>query len=209
VRGRPASALDDTRRITVRRATANDLDVVLALRLALLREYGSHPIYGRLRPDAETRARPVFAAQLDSEREASFLAEEGDTPLGMLRCVESMSSPLLIPDRYCYVSSVYVKPEHRRRGVLRLLFERARHWCRERDLSEMRLHNVGSRSSSAAAWDALGFEVVEQVRLFRLDGGASADAMRHASRTMDQPAAAVSSASPQTAQSPSGSRLEP
>jgi len=168
-------ALDDTRRIIVRRATASDLDTVVALRLALLRENGNHPVYGRLRPDAEARARPVFAAQIDSEREASLLAEEDHVALGMLRCVESMSSPLLIPDRYCYVSSVYVKPEHRRRGVLRLLFERARQWCHDRGLSEMRLHNVGTRSSSAAAWDALGFEVVEQVRLLRLEPAESAD----------------------------------
>lgn len=156
------------RAVSVRRATAADLDDVVALRLALLREYGEHPIYGRLRVDAEARARPIFAAQLDSDREAIFVATDAGTAVGMLRCVESIASPLLVPERYCYLSSVYVKPEHRRRGVLRLLFDRARAWCDERGLAEIRLHNVGSRSSSAAAWDALGFEVVEQVRLLRL-----------------------------------------
>ena len=164
-----AQGTADGSTLVVRRATLDDLDVVVALRLALLREYGEHPIYGRLRSDAETRARPIFAAQLDSEREAIFLAEDNGDALGMLRCVESASSPLLVPDRYCYVSSVYVRPEQRRRGVLRALFEHARAWCLDRGLTEMRLHNVGSRSSSAAAWDALGFEIVEQVRLLRFD----------------------------------------
>ena len=169
---RRLSAADDTRdNVTVRRATGNDLDVVVALRIALLREYREHPIYGRLRADAEARARPIFAAQIDSDREAIFLAEDSATreTIGMLRCVESIASPLLVPDRYCYVSSVYVKPPHRRRGALHRLFERAEHWCRERGLSEMRLHNVGTRSSSAAVWDTFGFEVVEQVRLLRLE----------------------------------------
>jgi hypothetical protein len=32
----------------------------------------------------------------------------------------------------------------------------------------MRLHNVGTREATAAAWDALGFKVVEQVRVFHL-----------------------------------------
>jgi GNAT superfamily N-acetyltransferase len=64
---------------------------------------------------------------------------------------------------------VYVQPEHRRRGVLRKLVDRARGWCRERGLTEMRLHNVGTRASTAAAWDSLGFEVVEQVRVLRLE----------------------------------------
>ena len=73
-----------------------------------------------------------------------------------------------MPERYCYVSSVYVKPAYRRRGILQALMERARAWCGERGLTEMRLNNVGERASAAAAWDSLGFGVVEQVRLLRL-----------------------------------------
>lgn len=154
--------------MVVRRAGASDLETVVALRLALLREYGDHPIYGRLRADAERRARLVFGAQLDSSSEVVFLAESDAEAVGLLRCVESVASPLLLPDRYCYVSSAYVVPRHRRRGVLRVLLARAVEWCHDRGLTEMRLHNVGSRAPSAATWDSLGFEVVEQVRVRRL-----------------------------------------
>ncbi len=162
--------------VTVRRATAADLDTVVALRIALLREYDGHPIYGRLRADAEQRARPMFAAQLDAENEVMFLAEEEHRPppFGVMRCVETAASPLLVPERYCYVSSVYVEPAYRRQGVLHAMFARALEWCAERGLPEMRLHNVGSSVSSASAWDSLGFEVVEQVRVLRLDGAADA-----------------------------------
>ena len=97
-----------------------------------------------------------------------FLAQSEGKDVGLIRCVESPSSPLLIPERYCYISSVFVQPEYRRKGILRLLFDRACIWCRERGLSEMRLHNVGTRESTAAAWDHLGFEIVEQVRVRRL-----------------------------------------
>jgi ribosomal protein S18 acetylase RimI-like enzyme len=154
--------------ITIRRATAKDLEAVVALRLALLREYGDHPIYGRLRADAEQRARPMFAGQLDSKTEVIFLAEENDVAVGLLRCVESAASPLLFPERYCYLSSAYVHPDYRRKGVLHDLFDRAVLWCKDRGLSEIRLHNVGSRESSAATWDSMGFEVVEQVRVLKL-----------------------------------------
>lgn len=159
--------------MTIRRATAADLETVVTLRLALLREYSEHPIYGRLRPDAEQRARGIFAAQLDSDHEVIFLAEEDANTIGLIRCVETAASPLLVPDRYCYISSVYVRPESRRHGVLRELFQRASAWCRERGLTEMRLHNVGTREATAAAWDALGFKVVEQVRVFHLDAEAA------------------------------------
>lgn len=163
--------------LTVRRATISDLDVVVELRLALLREYAEHPVYGRLRPDAARRARPIFAMQLDSDSETVLLAETGGEAVGLVRCIEMISSPLLEPDRYCYLSSVYVRPAWRRQGVLSALFERAVSWCRGRGMTEMRLHNVGSRESTAAAWDALGFEVVEQVRVRRIapDDHARAD----------------------------------
>lgn len=149
--------------ITVRRATTADLPVVVELRLALLRENGDHPIYGRLRTDARQRAYDIFGAQLRSSHEAVFLAETAGSVVGILRCVETLNSPLLHPDRYCYVSSVYVRPGSRRTGILKALLERAESWCGERGLTEMRLHNVPGGSASAA-WSAAGFEIVEEVR---------------------------------------------
>jgi ribosomal protein S18 acetylase RimI-like enzyme len=156
-------------RVVVRHATSADLESVIALRMALLREYRDHPVYGRLRADAETRARPAFAAQLASASEAIILAEIGREAVGLLRCVDVIGAPMLDPERYCYVSSVYVQPAFRRRGILRHLLEAAEAWCRQRGLTEMRLHNVDTREAAVATWDALGFAVVEQVRVLRFD----------------------------------------
>jgi GNAT superfamily N-acetyltransferase len=154
--------------ITVRQARPDDLPTVVALRLSLLREHSEHPIYSRLRPDAAPRARELFAAQLDSPGEVIFLAERAGQVVGILRCVESAGSPLLHPARYGYVSSVFVTPGQRRTGVLRALLDRAVAWCEERGLGEMRLHSVAGDAVSESAWDALGFEVVEYVRLKKL-----------------------------------------
>ena len=76
-----------------------------------------------------------------------------------------MGSPLLDPSRYAYVSSVFVRPEARRRGVLRALVCEAERWSRARGLEQMRLHNVAGSVEAERAWEALGFTVVEQVRL--------------------------------------------
>ena len=154
--------------LRVRQATLADLSTVVELRLSLLRENAKHPVYGRLRRDAEERAIELFARQLESGAEAIFLAERGDEIIGILRCVESIGSPLLEPARYCYVSSVYVRPAARRTGVLRQLMRRAVAWCRDRGLGEMRLHNVASSLEAGAAWDSFGFEVVEHVRVLKL-----------------------------------------
>jgi len=162
----PAPAGADA--VRVRPAALPDLDTVVALRIALLREHGDNPVYSRLRPDAATRARPLFAAQLESRQETTFLAESRGAVVGILRCVEAQGSPLLYPSNYAYVSSVYVVPPERRRGVLRALMGAAVHWCGERGLTEIRLHNAPENHLSSGAWDALGFEVVEHLRLRRL-----------------------------------------
>lgn len=155
-------------RVSVRAAHVADLPAVVELRLALLREAADHAVYGRLRADADERAPELFAMQLASSSEVTLLAERAGRAVGILRCVETRGSPLLDPARYCYVSSVFVRPGERRSGVLRALFARARAWCHERGLREMRLHNIPG-GPAAAAWDALGFEIVEHVRLLRLD----------------------------------------
>jgi GNAT superfamily N-acetyltransferase len=149
----------------VRAATVRDLDAVVALRLALLREHPTHPIYGNLRPSADRRARELFASQLRARTETILLAELDGRVVGILRCAETIGSPLLEPARYAYVSSVYVRPEARRRGVLRALLAEAERWSRARGLDQMRLHNVAGSAEAEGAWDALGFSIVEQVRL--------------------------------------------
>lgn len=151
----------------VRQALPGDLDIVVELRFALLVEHSANPIYSRLRPDARERARGVYGTQLGSDREIMFLAHElaAGPAVGVLRCVESLGSPLFYPERYGYVSSAYVRPAHRRRGVLRLMLASAEQWCVERGLTEIRLHNASENRDAAAAWATLGFGAVEELRL--------------------------------------------
>ena len=137
----------------------------MRLRIALLREHSDNAVYGRLRADAEERAFELFGAQLRMEDQVTFLAERGSSAIGVLRCADTMGSPLLDPPRYGYISSVYVVPEERRHGVLHALFEVAEDWCVARGLTELRLHNAPENPLSSAAWTALGFEVVEHLRM--------------------------------------------
>jgi GNAT superfamily N-acetyltransferase len=153
-----------TRDLSVRPATLGDLDAIVELRLALLREYADHPFYAHLRPDVRLRAYELYRAQLTSSYETIFIAERSRRVVGVLRCVETATSPVLLPERYCYVSSAYVAEGERKRGVLRALMAAAETWCNERGLGEMRLHNSSTSREARAAWSALGFEVVEEVR---------------------------------------------
>jgi GNAT superfamily N-acetyltransferase len=168
-----------THPLTVRAAQLGDLTVIVELRLALLREYADHPLYSNLRADAEERAYELYQAQLVAPNETIFVAERANRVIGLLRCVDAPGSPLLSLERYCYVSSVYVRPTERRRGVLHALMAAAEQWCETRGLGEMRLHNVNTSAVAQQAWSSLGFDVVEHVRRRPLAGGGT----RRPSRT--------------------------
>jgi Acetyltransferases len=164
VRGKHASAYP----VTVRAATLEDLDTVVELRVALVREHRDNPLYSRLRPDAPLLARRHFAAQLRSTDEVILLAEHEGRAVGILRCVQVAGIPLVFPALHGYISSVYVVPEARRRGVLRQLFTAALDWCRARGLTEIRLHNAVENQAANAAWESLGFETAEYLRVLHI-----------------------------------------
>jgi len=184
--------------LSIRPATVADLETVVALRLALLREERDSPIYGRVRSDAVRRARQLYRAQLASRNEVTFLADADGAPVGILRCVESTGSPLLEPDRYAYVSSVYVVPAARRTGIVHALLDQGAQWCRGRALTEMRLHSAAGSETANAAWDALGFTVVEHLRVRQVPAQSSkraTPARASASARTTPPAPVAASAS--------------
>jgi ribosomal protein S18 acetylase RimI-like enzyme len=152
-------------RIRVREATAADIDRVAEMRLSLVAAHAGHVAYGPLRRNALEIARDLTERQFRSARQVVFLAVQGRRIVGMLRCVDAPGHRLFLPARHGYVTMVFVEPDARRRGVLRALLDHAVRWCKERGLDQMRLHNAADNPLASAAWESLGFRVVEQARL--------------------------------------------
>lgn len=152
-------------RIRIREATSADIDRVAEMRLALIAAHAGHVAYGPLRRNALEIARDLTERQFRSRRQVVFLATQGRRIVGMLRCVDAPGHRLFLPARHGYVTMVFVEPDVRRRGVLRELLDHAVRWCKERGLDQMRLQNAVDNPLAVAAWDALGFRVVEQMRL--------------------------------------------
>ena len=152
-------------RVRIRPATLADAERIAELRLALLGEHKANAIYSRVRRDAPPRALDLTKEQLASERQAMFVATTGERIVAVLRCIDQRGHRLLRPARFALISTVYVEPEARRQGVLGSLLDAAIAWSHERGLTEMRLQNAIDNPLALAAWDALGFRVVEQIRL--------------------------------------------
>jgi GNAT superfamily N-acetyltransferase len=164
---RPARKAPASRVIVVRAATTDDLDAVMALRLALVREESRRVGRRTNARDMLARARHIYSLQLSNQEEATLLAFAATRAVGVLRCTISTDSSPAGAIRYAFLTSGYVVPSQRRRGVMHALLQAADAWCRTRALQEMRLQVQWENVVGNAAWDALGF-APHEVRRRRL-----------------------------------------
>lgn len=152
-------------RIVVRHATPADLEAIVAMRLALLREEARNPFFAKPHPEAGRRARRLTNAELTAPGQVFLVAVRGDAVVGMLRCRTVRRSPLVADAHQAVVTTVYVVPSQRRGGVLRALLEAADRWCRQHRLTGMRLQCALSNDVGRRAWEALGFKPAELLYL--------------------------------------------
>lgn len=60
-------------------------------------------------------------------------------------------------ERYAYMGFMYVKPEHRGKGVNKLLLDELINWAKSKDISEVRLDIYSENESAAKAYEKAGF----------------------------------------------------
>jgi ribosomal protein S18 acetylase RimI-like enzyme len=141
----------------VRRAEARDLEAVTALWLAIGAHHaGLGPAFG-LRPDAAPEARELLRAQLRDPDTAAFLYEEDGHALGLCLARVDRAPPIGVEDARAEISDLGVEPARRRRGIGRLLVERAQGWIRERGADRVEVRVAVRNAEGQAFWRALGF----------------------------------------------------
>lgn len=154
---------------TVRRATAEDLDELVALWAHYIRGH-RNPAYRRLPNGALDIRRQVFAERLAQPNAAIFVLARDDGGLdGMVTCFVEENEPYFLPPRYARLQVPYVRPDARRRGNLKRLLQAAFRWAREQEMPEMRLYTGAENVVANALAEELGFEAVEVVRRRAID----------------------------------------
>ena len=154
-----------TDRVIVRRAATRDLEDVVTLRLALLREESRNPFFANPHPDAPRRAHRLTSEELTAPGQVILVALRDGETVGMLRCRVVHRSPLVADARQAVVTTVYVVPSQRKTGVLRALLEGADRWCRQHRIGAMRLQCALTNEVGRKAWESLGFEPAELLYL--------------------------------------------
>jgi len=162
----PAEATGRTRQrrravaLRVRAASSADVDTIAHLRVALLLEEGANPLFAEPHPRALARARDLTRRQLSRSHETFLLATRGTSVVGLLRVRDASRSALVRDGRYAAITTAYVVPAERRRGVMRALLRAADGWCSRRGIDTLQLR-CGARNREAQhAWRALGFTTV-------------------------------------------------
>lgn len=61
-------------------------------------------------------------------------------------------------DQYAYLGFMYVKPEHRGKGVNKLILDELINWAKSKGLSEIRLDVYSQNESAVKAYEKAGFE---------------------------------------------------
>jgi GNAT superfamily N-acetyltransferase len=149
---------------TVRRATLDDLDEVLALWTHYLRQHRGNPAYRLAKPGLEKR-RELFRQHIEGPKSVVFVLARRDGGLdGMVTCFAEENLPYFVPPRYARIQTPYVREDARRRGNLRQLITAALRWAREEEFVEIRMYTPATSVVGNAIAEELGFEAIEVVR---------------------------------------------
>lgn len=150
--------------VVLREATAEDVDSVVHLVGAMLRDMAS---YGGRALDAEHQVESELRAHLtsglgDRDHVVLLAALEGNekAPVGVIEASVRSPHSVFRSRRVLHIHSIYVEPGYRREGIGRTLLDAALEWGREAGCIEAEL-NVLVNNPARRLYVRTGFEVLE------------------------------------------------
>jgi GNAT superfamily N-acetyltransferase len=145
----------DTR---LRAAGYADLDVILDLWGTMMAEHEANDPRIRLADCALGSYRSYLSYHINNAASRVLLAESGGTPAGFCLVAITNNLKMFLPERYGYLSDLYVQPRARRQGVGRRLVESELAWLAERGVTNVQLQFYQFNKAGEAFWRAMGFE---------------------------------------------------
>jgi GNAT superfamily N-acetyltransferase len=139
--------------ITIRKATERDLDT--------LYEFEQGVIEAERPFDTTLRAGLIhyydLTGLISSPRAQLVVAELGSRVIasGYARIVESV--PYLQHTHHAYLGFMFVVPDHRGKGVNKMVMEELKRWAKEQNINELRLEVYVNNASAIKAYEKLGF----------------------------------------------------
>ena len=99
-----------------------------------------------------------LAKLIESPLSAVFVAELAGELIASGYVLEKEAVDYLKHDRYAYLGFMYVKPEHRGKGVNQKVLDALLNWAKERGLAEIRLEVFSENQAAIRAYEKAGFK---------------------------------------------------
>ncbi len=147
----------------VRKATSDDLEIVLHHRREMFREMG-YAANAEAFAQADLLARAFFGKAFAEGNYHGWFCESGATVAagaGVI-LIEYHPSPRDPRPRRAWAVNVYTEPAFRRRGLGRRLMNAMIEWCREQGYENLVLH---ASDEGRPLYESMGFEPTNEMRL--------------------------------------------
>jgi len=138
-----------------REATEEDLKILLEFEQGIV--FAERPFNSTL-IDGEIHYYDLL--QLIKSEEALVLVTEDNNEIiasGYAR-IKKTENDYSNFDEYAYLGFMYVKPEHRGKGVNKLILDELIGWAKAKNISEVRLDVYSQNESAVKAYEKAGFE---------------------------------------------------
>src|SRR5438045_6571377 len=149
---------------TVRMATVDDVDAIVHHRCEMMRELQSTS--DETSQQMKDNFRPWLLSRLENREYLGWLALAKDNHVvagsGLIFLDWPPSILHLEAARRAYLLNVYTEPEHRRRGLARLLRQHAIDWCKANGIPVLSLH---ASTYGRPIYESLGFLDSAEMRM--------------------------------------------
>ena len=138
----------------VRQANLDDLDHLLVFEQAMIA--AERPFDAMIRTDSDVHYYDLAALIMSSEAEV-VVAELGSEVIATGYARLKVADPYFKHDRYSYLGFMYVVPEHRGRGVNRMIIAALEAWSRSQGVKVMELEVYAETAAATKAYQKSGY----------------------------------------------------
>ncbi|MBX7172666.1 MAG: GNAT family N-acetyltransferase [Pyrinomonadaceae bacterium] len=141
-------------KLKIRQAKIEELETLLEFEQGIVT--AERPINPTLK-DGEIHYYDL-AELVRSDLSAVFVAELNNELIASGYVLEKEAKDYEKHDKYAYLGFMYVKPEHRGKGINQRILESLINWAKERGLNEIRLKVYSENFSAVKAYEKAGFK---------------------------------------------------
>jgi GNAT superfamily N-acetyltransferase len=145
----------------IRVATLDDLDVLVHHRIAMFEDMGV-PLDA---PAIAGAFRPWLLDMMPKGLYRAWLVEAGSQVIsgGGITILPWPPGPRYLGGRLAFVYNVYTEPEHRRRGLGKMVMEAIHAWCRKEHIGSLALN---ASQFGQPMYESLGYAVTTSPMMF-------------------------------------------